>query len=46
MIKYSVVFETKDDAAAAMAALEEASMNGDIERPFETQLIADTGDEE
>ena len=46
MIVYLCKFETREDADAAMAALEEASLEDDIKRTFETQLASDTGDEE
>jgi hypothetical protein len=46
MIIYQVKFETRADAQAGMTALEEASMEGEIERSFETMVIKDTGDEE
>jgi hypothetical protein len=46
MIEYKITFETRADADAGMEALEEASLECEIERPFQTELVNDTGDEE
>jgi len=45
MIIYQITFANRSDADQAMDALEEASMEGIIECPFETQLITETDDE-
>ncbi len=45
-IVYYFTFETRADADAALTALEEASLENEIERPFQTELAHDGGDED
>ena len=42
-VEYKITFETFADAEAAMAALEEASMDGEIENAFEIQIVGRSG---
>lgn len=41
MITYEITFATQEDADAAMVALENASMEGNIVQAFEIQLVMD-----
>lgn len=45
MIIYQISFATRDDADAAMTAMEEMAMEDKIEHAFEVKLLEDSGDE-